>query len=119
MNNEELSKLMDSEFDTIKKLFAKKNESYGASEDTFYNFRQTAIRLHPTTLETITSIYGKMFLVAETLVDKHNVALAKGIHVSECRERLRDRIVYSLIEIAMIDEMIEQWKIYEEAENNE
>lgn len=119
MNNDELSKLMDSEFADIKKLFAKKNESYGAEDDTFYNFRQTAIRMNPAIRETVTSIYEQMFLVAETLVDKHNVALAKGIHVSECRERLRDRIVYSLIEIAMIDEMIEQWKIYEEAENNE
>ena len=116
MNNDELSKIMDSEFENIKKLFAKKNESYGSQDDTFYNFRQTAIRMNPAVNELATTIYEQMFAVAETLVDKHNVALAKGIHVNECRERLRDRIVYSLIEIAMIDEMIEQWKQFEEVE---
>ena len=117
MNNDELLKIMDNEFEDIKALFAKKNESYGANQDTFYNFRQTATRMYPATNnELTTTIYDKMFAVAETLVDKHNVALAKGIHVNECRERLRDRIVYSLIEIAMIDEMIEQWKQFEEVE---
>jgi len=43
-----------------------------------------------------------MFLVAETLVDKHNVALAKGIAVSECDERLLNRIVYSLLQLKMV-----------------
>ena len=116
MKNDELLKIMDSEFEDIKILFAKKNVSYGAEDDTFYNFRQTAMRMNPATDELATAIYDQMFAVAETLVDKHNVALAKGIHVNECRERLRDRIVYSLIEIAMIDEMIEQWKEFEEVE---
>ena len=49
-----------------------------------------------------------MFLVAETLVDKHNVALAKGIEVSECDERLMDRIVYSLLQLKMVYENSEK-----------
>ena len=84
----------------IQKLFAKKNEGYGTSSDLFWNFRQTAERLYPELYAQ--DPYGAMFLVAETLVDKHNIALAKGIAVSECEERLMDRIVYSLLQLKMV-----------------
>ena len=89
-------------FEEIEKLFVRKSAGYGAQHDIFWNFRQTAERLYP-------DQYGKaplaaMFLVAETLVDKHNVALAKGIEVSECEERLIDRIVYSLLQLKMVYE---------------
>jgi len=47
MKSDELLKIMDSEFADIKELFAKKNVSYGAKDDTFYNFRQTAVRMNP------------------------------------------------------------------------
>ena len=87
-------------FEEIRKLFARKNEGYGTNDDLFWNFRQTAERLYPTMYEQ--DPYAAMFLVAETLVDKHNVALAKGIAVSECEERLLDRIVYSLLQLKMV-----------------
>ena len=87
-------------FEEIRKLFARKNEGYGTNDDLFWNFRQTAERLYPTIYEQ--DPYAAMFLVAETLVDKHNVALAKGIAVSECEERLLDRIVYSLVQLKMV-----------------
>ena len=87
-------------FEEIRKLFARKNEGYGTNDDLFWNFRQTAERLYPSVYEQ--NPYAAMFLVAETLVDKHNVALAKGIAVSECEERLLDRIVYSLLQLKMV-----------------
>ena len=98
-------------FEEIEKLFVRKNAGYGAQQDLFWSFRQTAERLYP-------EMYAKepfaaMFLAAETLVDKHNVALAKGIEVSECDERLIDRIVYSLLQLKMVYEHSE-----EKAENN-
>ena len=87
-------------FEEIRKLFARKNEGYGTNDDLFWNFRQTAERLYPSIYAQ--DPYAAMFLVAETLVDKHNVALAKGIAVSECEERLLDRIVYSLLQLKMV-----------------
>ena len=87
-------------FEEIQNLFARKNEGYGASGDLFWNFRQTAQRLYPAMY--VQDPYAAMFLVAETLVDKHNVALGKGIVVSECDERLLDRIVYSLLQLKMV-----------------
>ena len=93
-------------FEEIEKLFSKKNEGYGASDDLFWNFRQTAERLYPAIYSK--DNYAAMFLVAETLVDKHNVALAKGIAVSECDERLMDRIVYTLLQLKMVYERSEE-----------
>ena len=90
----------------IEKLFVRKNEGYGAKNDLFWNFRQTAERLYPSLSEK--DPYAAMFLVAETLVDKHNVALAKGIAVSECEQRLLDRIVYSLLQLKMVYEHAEE-----------
>ena len=92
-------------FEEIEKLFARKNAGYGASDDLFWNFRQTAERIHPALYSE--DQYAAMFLVAETLVDKHNVALAKGIAVNECDERLMDRIVYSLLQLKMVYERSE------------
>ena len=92
-------------FEEIEKLFARKNAGYGASDDLFWNFRQTAERIHPALYSD--DQYAAMFLVAETLVDKHNVALAKGIAVNECDERLMDRIVYSLLQLKMVYERSE------------
>ena len=89
----------------IEKLFVRKNVGYGATDDLFWNFRQTAERIHPSIYAY--DPYAAMFLVAETLVDKHNVVLAKGIAVSECDERLLDRIVYSLLQLKMVYERSE------------
>lgn len=93
-------------FEEIEKLFVRKNAGYGAQQDLFWNFRQTAERLYPEMYAK--DPYAAMFLVAETLVDKHNVALAKGIEVSECEERLLDRIVYSLLQLKMVYERSEE-----------
>ena len=86
----------------IEKLFVRKNVGYGATDDLFWNFRQTAERITPAMYSE--DPYAAMFLVAEMLVDKHNVALAKGIAVSECDERLMDRIVYTLLQLKMVYE---------------
>lgn len=107
----ELTRKMDfllfiqDKFEEIQKLFARKNEGYGANGDLFWNFRQTAERLYPTMYAQ--DPCAAMFLVAETLVDK-NVALAQGIAVSECEERLLDRIVYFLLQMKMIYESSER-----------
>jgi len=93
-------------FAEIEKLFVRKNVGYGATDDLFWNFRQTAERLYPAIYSE--DPYTAMFLVAETLVDKHNVALAKGIGVRECDERLLDRIVYSLLQLKMVYEHSEE-----------
>ncbi len=93
-------------FEEIEKLFVRKNAGYGAQHDLFWNFRQTAERLYPAIYSQ--DPYAAMFLVAETLVDKHNVALAKGIEVSECEQRLLDRIVYSLLQLKMVYEHSEE-----------
>ena len=92
-------------FEEIEKLFARKNAGYGATNDLFWNFRHTAERIYPDLYSK--DPYAAMFLVAETLVDKHNVALAKGIAVNECDERLMDRIVYSLLQLKMVCERSE------------
>ena len=93
-------------FEEIEKLFVRKNAGYGAQQDLFWNFRQTAERLYPDMYAQ--EPFAAMFLVAETLVDKHNVALAKGLAVSECDERLMDRIVYSLLQLKMVYERSEE-----------
>ena len=93
-------------FEEIEKLFVRKNAGYGAQQDLFWNFRQTAERLYPDMYAR--EPFAAMFLVAETLVDKHNVALAKGLAVSECDERLMDRIVYSLLQLKMVYEHSEE-----------
>lgn len=106
MNREQFTTMLDSEFGRIKDLFALRNESYGSQDDLFYNFRETARRELPE--EYRQNEPAAMFKVAEILLDKHNTALAKGIAVNEVRERLQDRIVYSLLQIAMVDDMAKQ-----------
>ncbi|WP_276789917.1 hypothetical protein [Veillonella magna] len=91
-------KVADEEFKNIIALFKRKSQSYGSDADVFFNFRMTALRLFGN------DSYDSMFKVAEVYKDKHNVALSKGIHVPEVAERLRDNIVYSLIQLAMIEE---------------
>jgi len=99
---EDFTSFISDKFAEIEKLFARKNEGYGTSNDLFHNFRQTAERLYPELY--LQDSYAAMFLVAETLVDKHNVALAKGITVSDCGDRLLDRILYSLLQLKILYE---------------
>lgn len=92
---------LDKEFQRIREIFTERNKSYGKDEDLFHNFRQSAIRHFGDDSSE------NMFKVAEILVDKHNVALAnKGANDPVCDERLSDRIVYSLIEKAMLSKDI-------------
>lgn len=102
MKRQEFNSVLNVEQEKIKALFSEKNQAYGAGDDVFYNFRQTAQRELPELYKE--NPHAAMFKVAEILVDKHNVALAKGIDVHEARSRLQDRVVYSLLQIAMIEE---------------
>ena len=99
MNTYEFLKMAEKEVADSLNIIRKKGESYGAAEDVFFNFRQTAARLFPEM-----HIHEGMFLVAEILKDKHSVALAKGMYVNECRERLLDNMNYTLFQLAMIAE---------------
>jgi hypothetical protein len=92
----ELREIINNELVSITELFDVKNESYGAEDDAFHNFRQSALRIYGI------DSHDAMFTVLLTLMDKHLVALAnKGIDDKDFRERLRDIIVYCLIGIAM------------------
>lgn len=99
MNTYEFLKMAEKEVADSLAIIRKKGESYGAAEDVFFNFRQTAARMFPEM-----PIHEGMFLVAEILKDKHSVALAKGMYVNECRERLLDNLNYTLFQLAMIAE---------------
>lgn len=99
MQQQDFLKLADETAEKVKALFTRKNTAYGADADLFFNFRNTAARIFPDL-----PVHDAMFRTAETYVDKHNVALAKGINVSEAEERLLDRIVYSLLQLAMVRE---------------
>ena len=99
MNTYEFLKMAEKEVADSLAIIRKKGESYGAAEDVFFNFRQTAERMFPEM-----PIHEGMFLVAEVLKDKHSVALAKGMYVNECRERLLDNLNYTLFQLAMIAE---------------
>lgn len=100
MTRDELIKVINSEQEEILKLFESKNKSYGDEKEAFYNFKQSASRIfNDDSLEN-------QFIVLLTLMDKHLVALAnKGLKDKEVKERLRDIIVYSLIAIAMDEEL--------------
>ena len=96
MTPEQLQDLIISECREITRLFQEKNKGYGNSQDAFYNFRQSALRLHGS------GDKESMFKVLVTLADKHWVVLAdKGMQDSDFTERLRDIAVYALIGIAM------------------
>ncbi len=96
MTRKELREIIKSELVSITELFDVKNESYGAEDDAFHNFRQSALRIYGDDSR------GEMFTILLTLMDKHLVALANnGIDDKDFRDRLRDIIVYSLIGIAM------------------
>lgn len=100
MTKSELFNVFDQEFENIKDLFERKNVSYGAKGDAFYNFRQTASRV----FSNFEPAHG-MFRVMLALKDKHDVALANlGLDDPECESRLRDVILYCLIGLAMCRE---------------
>lgn len=99
MTRLEFHRILDQEFAQIRDLFDYKNLSYGADDDLFHNFRETAKRVFHK------SSYQDMFKVLTTYVDKHWIALCNnGLDDPECLLRLRDIIVYALIGIAMYKE---------------
>ena len=110
MTREELAKFIESEVREIVELFKRKNLSYGADRDGFFNFRETAKRVWVWAdggdrgCQVIP--YQAMFRVLLTYIDKHYVALCnRGLHDPEVKERLRDIIVYALIGLAMAQEV--------------
>lgn len=99
MTRQELLQVIKNECATLVDLFETKNNSYGNERDAFYNFIETARRIHGN------SGPHYAFRVLLTFMDKHLVALAnKGLDDHEVQERLRDVAVYSLIGIAMAKE---------------
>ena len=99
MTREEFKEFAAGVFEEAAAVFNYKQTGYGAANDAFFNFRQTAKRFFPDMDEE-----AAMFLVLEILLDKHNCALSKGITVNEIEERLKDRIVYSAIALGIIDD---------------
>lgn len=99
ITRDDFIQMMEEEFKDIMALFKTKNKAYGDKEggDTLHNFRKAANLLGGDT-------YPNMFIAAEVYKIKHNEALSKGIEVSECAERLRDNILYSLFQLAMVKE---------------
>lgn len=92
----DFDKFIKVEIENIVALFKRKSKAYGTVNDVFYNFRNTAKRMHGD------DTFDNMFLIAETYKDKHNVVLSKGITAPEAKERLRNIILYSILQLAMI-----------------
>ena len=85
-----------SETAAILDLMGYKNGNYGADEDAFHNFRNTAQRIEGN------SDPDSMYKMLMIYMDKHLCALAKNkMADKEFIERHRDIIVYSLIAISM------------------
>ena len=76
-----LVRFIANKLNEIKTLFERKNGAYGAEDDVFWNFRQTALRKFGSALPPA------MFDVAYILADKHWVALGKGIDVALAKGR--------------------------------
>ena len=106
MTREEFKEFAAGVFEQAQSVFKYKQTGYGAEDDAFCNFRQSARRFFPEMDES-----AAMFLVLEILLDKHNCALSKGITVNEIEERLKDRIVYSAIALGIIDDYKASLKI--------
>ncbi len=104
MKRNEFIAILDREQEIIKALFTRKSGSYGAEDEVFYNFKETARRVFGSTK------HEDMWKTIHVYMDKHMVALTKGIGEPEFCERLRDIIVYSLLGIGL-------WEEYEIEEN--
>lgn len=98
MKRDEFMTIVDRELDEIKKLYATKNTSYGSNDEAFHNFKETARRVYSDTC------HEAMWSVMLTYIDKHMIALTKGITEREFTERCRDIIVYSLLAIGLRQE---------------
>lgn len=98
MKRDEFIPIRDREIEKVLNLYSSRNQSYGAEGEVFHNFKETARRVHNDTS------HEAMWKVILTYMDKHMVALAKGIQEEEFVERLRDIIVYSLLAIGLREE---------------
>lgn len=99
MTRTEFVGMLDGLFAEMKALFEQKNESYGADDDLFYNFRETARRV---IRGAFVDQHEDMFSVLACYIDKHWVALCnRGLADPEFEQRFKDIIVYSLMAIAM------------------
>lgn len=108
MKRENFLELLDQEYNQIRDLFTIRNKSYGADDDLFYNFRETAERMLPELYRS--NPYEAMYKVLMILLDKHMVALTKGLTVNEFQDRSRDVIVYTLIAKCMEADMLSEQK---------
>lgn len=103
MTRSEFADFAGMKFGEIMELFKQKNQRYGQDNNTFFNFRSSALRIYGD------CTYESMFKVLLTYMDKHLVALAnKGIHEPEYESRLKDVIVYSLLAIGLEAEYQEE-----------
>lgn len=96
ISRQELAEIIVAKLDAIREKFAYKNGNYGAGDDAFHNFRETARRVMGD------DSAENMHRVLMVYMDKHLTALAKnGLADREFEDRNEDDIVYSLIAIAM------------------
>lgn len=103
MKYDDFLKILDREQEEVKNLFSFKNKGYGAEDEVFYNFKETARRVFGSTS------YEDMWKVILVYMDKHMIALTKGLGEREFKERLRDIIVYSYLAIGVWEEW-QDWK---------
>jgi hypothetical protein len=95
-SRQEMAEIIVQKLDEIRAKFTYKNGNYGADDDAFHNFRETA---HRVLKDDSAEGMHKALMV---YMDKHLTALAKnGLHDKEFEDRNEDDIVYSLIAIAM------------------
>lgn len=97
MTRAEFASFMREEFERLVRLFESKNNSYGADEDVFYNFRESARRIFNGTEK------ADLFQVLLVLADKHIIALERNnIYDPEAESRLRDIILYALLGLGIL-----------------
>ena len=77
--------------------FGEKNKSYANGLDELHNIRQMAARNFPE--EFINDKWAAMARVSGVVKDKHEVALARTVHVPEGEERLLDCLVYDFFRL--------------------
>ena len=100
ISRQKLLEHFKTELDAVMDVMGYKNGNYGAGEDAFHNFRNTAMRIEGN------SEPDSMYKMLMTYMDKHLCALAKNkMSDKEFIERHRDIIVYSLIAIGMKKEL--------------
>lgn len=102
MKRDDFVKILSETVEETKWLFSRKNKSYGAEDDVFYNFRTTARRVIKGQYE---DEHEDMLRVLCCYVDKHWVAICnRGLSDPEFSERCQDIINYMFIALALHSE---------------